>query len=138
MSLTTKQGSVYKLTYHLVLTTKYRRQIMKPEVLAFACRKATELLNKWDCSVLEVNGEPDHLHILFEAHPVLQLSTLVNNLKTVTARYIKKEYPDYIKTFYWGTDSFWNGSYCILTTGGATIDTIKKYIENQGKEKDKS
>lgn len=132
-----RQGSYYKLTYHLVLTTKYRKKVMNPEVLTFICRKATELLNTWDCSVLEINGEADHLHILFEAHTALKLCDLVNNLKTVTSRYTRKEFLDHIKKFYWGTDSFWNGSYCILSTGGVTIDVIKKYIENQGKEEEK-
>jgi putative transposase len=101
------------------------------------CRQATELINKWDCYVVEINGEADHIHILIEAHPALQLSKLVNNLKTVTARYVKKQFPEEIKKHYWGTDSFWNGSYCILSTGGAPIDVVKKYIENQGKEKEK-
>jgi putative transposase len=132
-----KQGSYYKLTYHLVLTTKYRKKVMSPEVLTFISRKATELLNAWDCSVMEINGEADHLHILFEAHPALKLCDLVNNLKTVTSRYTRKEFLEHIKKFYWGTDSFWNGSYCILSTGGVTIDVIKKYIENQGKEEEK-
>ncbi len=131
-----KQGSYYKLTYHLVLTTKYRKKVMNPEVLAFVSRKATELLNTWDCSVVEINGEADHLHILFEAHPALKLCDLVNNLKTVTSRYTRKEFLDHIKKFYWGLDSFWNGSYCILSTGGVTIDVIKKYIQNQGKEEE--
>jgi putative transposase len=131
-----KQGSIYKLTYHLVLTTKYRKKVMNDEVLSFVCRKATELLNTWDCGVLEINGEVDHLHILFEAHPALKLCDLVNNLKTVTSRYTKKQFPEHIKKFYWGTDAFWNGSYCILSTGGVTIEIVKRYIENQGKEEE--
>jgi putative transposase len=132
-----KHGSYYKLTYHLVLTTKYRKKVMNQEVLKFVCRKTTEILQMWDCSVLEVNGEADHLHILFEAHPVMKLSELINNLKTVSSRQTKKEFPEHIKKFYWGTDAFWNGSYCILSTGGVTIETIKKYIENQGKDEEK-
>lgn len=131
-----KQGSYYKLTYHLVLTTKYRKKVMTEEILSFVSRKATELLNTWDCYVIEINGEADHLHILFEAHPALKLCDLVNNLKTVTSRYTKKEFSAHIKKFYWGTDAFWNGSYCILSTGGVTIEVIKKYIENQGKEEE--
>jgi putative transposase len=132
-----KHGSYYKMTYHLVLTTKYRKKVMNEEVLNFVIRKATELLNSWDCSVVEINGEADHLHILFEGHPVIKICDLVNNLKTVTSRYTKKQFPEHIKKFYWGTDAFWNGSYCILSTGGVTIDVIKKYIENQGKDEDK-
>ena len=115
----------------------YRKKVMNQEMLDFICRKATELINKWDCYVLEINGEADHLHILIEAHPAMQLSKLVNNLKTVTARYIKKEFPEEIKKCYWETDSFWNGSYCVLSSGGASIETIKKYIQSQGNEKPK-
>ena len=136
MKFRSHASCVYRLQYHLVLTTKYRKKVLNKELSEALFRKVRELLGKWDCIAIEVNGEEDHIHILFEAHPVLQLSTLVNNLKTVTSRFLRKEYSEYLKQT--GTDSLWNRSYCILSTGGATIDIIKKYIQNQGKERNSS
>ncbi|UFU01445.1 IS200/IS605 family transposase [Radiobacillus kanasensis] len=78
-----------------------------------------------------MNGEEDHIHILFDAPPQINLANTINSYKTVTSRYIRKEFSEELSTFYW-KPYFWNRSYMILTTGGATIDVIKKYIENQG------
>ena len=138
MKFRSHNSCVYSLQYHLVLTTKYRKKVLNQELREALYIKVRELLGKWDCNVLEINGEEDHIHLLFEAHPSLQLSILVNNLKTVTSRHLRKEFKEYLKNNYWGIDSLWNRSYCILTTGGATIEIIKKYIENQGKERNSS
>jgi len=93
----------------------------------------TRLLNDKDCNILEFGGEEDHVHILFETPPQIQLSKLVNTLKTVSSSLIKKQYEQNLKKYYWKS-AFWSRSYCIVSTGGATIETIKEYIENQGKD----
>ena len=74
------------------------------------------------------------MHILFEAPPQVQLSKLINNLKTVTSRRLRKEFEEYISKYYW-KPYFWSNSYLILSTGGAPLEIIKKYIENQDKPK---
>jgi putative transposase len=89
-----------------------------------------ELLSKWDCQLLEFGGEADHIHLLISTHPALNLSIMIGNLKTVTSRLIRKEYSDHFKKFYW-KPVLWTRVYCLLTTGGANIETIRKYIENQ-------
>lgn len=61
-----------------------------------------ELLVKWECDCIEFGGESDHVHILFEAHPSVELSKLVNNLKTVTSRKLRSEYAQHLSQFYWG------------------------------------
>lgn len=93
----------------------------------------TRLFNDKDCNILEFGGAEDHVHILFETPPQIQLSKLVNTLKTVSSRLIKKQYEQHLKNYYWKS-AFWSRSYCIVSTGGATIETIKEYIENQGKD----
>ena len=74
------------------------------------------------------------MHILFEAPPQVQLSKLINNLKTVTSRRLRKEFKEHVSKYYW-KPYFWSNSYLILSTGGAPIEIIKKYIENQDKPK---
>ncbi len=81
-------------------------------------------------SILEFNGESDHVHLLFETPPQVELAKLINNLKTVSSRLIRKKYGEYLKQYYW-ENVFWSRSYCILTTGGATIEMIEKYIQSQ-------
>lgn len=93
---------------------------------------AEDLFSGWNCEIIEMNGEEDHVHILFDAPPQIQLSKVINSFKTVSSRYIRKEFQEELKPFYW-KPYFWSHSYMVLTTGGATIEVIKKYIENQGK-----
>ncbi|MGO4994655.1 IS200/IS605 family transposase [Jeotgalibaca porci] len=132
LDLKRNMHSVYSLSYHLVLTTKYRHPcITKPmqdriEVIT------RSLFDKWGCELIELNGEPDHIHLLFEAPPQVNLANTVNSLKSVTSRYIRKEFPAELAPYYW-KPYFWNRSYLILSTGGAPIEVIRQYIENQGK-----
>ena len=89
-----------------------------------------ELLHKWDCKLIEFNGEDNHVHLLFQYHPDIALSNLVNNVKSVTSRKLRQEFSDHLNSFYWN-DVFWNGSYFVASCGGVTISTLRQYIENQ-------
>lgn len=122
--------ALYKLTYHLVVVTKYRHECITPEIKKRLFEISENLFEKWNCEIIEINGEKDHLHILFDAPPQVQLSSLVNSFKSVSSRYIRKEFAEELKPFYW-KPYFWSKSYLIISTGGTTIDTIKQYIENQ-------
>lgn len=84
---------------------------------------------------MEFNGESDHIHILLEAIPSIELSRLVNNLKTVSSRLMRKEYEQHLKRFYWSPKPmFWAGSYALITVGtGATLDKLIEYVKNQEK-----
>ena len=123
--------SCYNLNYHLVVVTKYRNKVINKDVLEelkLICRNIFE--EKWNCSIIEINGEEDHIHILFEAPPQVQLSKLINNLKTVSSRLVRKKFKSHVDKFYW-EPYFWSDSYLLLSTGGAPVDIIKGYIENQ-------
>lgn len=124
----------YDLKYHLALVTKYRHKVFTEEILERLKEISIELLEKWDCELLEFGGEADHIHLLTSAHPSLELSKLINNLKTVTSRAIRKEYEEHLKPFYW-KPVLWTRAYYITSSGGAPLEVIRQYIENQGKEK---
>ncbi|WP_414565647.1 MULTISPECIES: IS200/IS605 family transposase [unclassified Anabaena] len=125
-----KGRSVSDLKAHLVLTTKYRRRVFNAAMLERLHTIFEELLAKWDCKLVEFNGEDNHVHLLFQYHPDLELSKLVNNLKSISSRKLRQEFSEHLKTFY-SKDVFWNGSYFIASCGGVTVSTLKKYIENQ-------
>ncbi len=94
-----------------------------------------DLLNKWECKIVEFNGEENHIHLLFQYHPGIDLSKLVNSLKTVTSRRLRGELKEQVNNFY-DKDALWNGSYFIASCGGVTVSTLKKYIENQDSPQD--
>ena len=84
----------------------------------------------WGGSLLEFNGEADHVHLLVALPPNLDLSRFVNNLKTTSSRLLRKEFADRLKRVY-HKPVFWSRSYCIMTCGGAPLSILKQYIEQQ-------
>jgi putative transposase len=122
---------VFNLNYHLVLVTKYRRKCITSAILARLKMISHEIALKWQCDLLEFNGEADHLHLLLSLNPKVAPSIFVNNLKTVTSRLIRKEFSAYLKNIYWKKPVFWSRTYCILSCGGAPLSVIKQYIEQQ-------
>ncbi len=134
MTYKVSSGCCYSIKFHLVLVTKYRRKVINPQVKVKLQEIFTELLAKWECELLEFNGEEDHVHLLIDCNPKICISTFVNNLKTVSSRLIRKEFKDYLAKFYW-KPVFWTGAYFISSSGDATLDQIKKYVENQGADR---
>lgn len=78
------------------------------------------------------NHDKDHVHILFKAQPKSEISKFINAYKSASSRLLKKEFPQ-IKSKLW-KEYFWSQSFCLLTTGSAPIEVIKKYIESQGEK----
>lgn len=122
---------VFNLSYHLVLVTKYRRRCISAPMLARLRDICTELTQKWDCELLEFNGEADHVHLLLSLNPKVAPSVFVNNLKTVSSRLIRRDFGEDLAKVYWKKPVFWSRSYCIITCGGAPLSVIKQYIEQQ-------
>jgi len=133
MQFNKNRHAVYKLQYHLIIVTKYRHPVINKEINKQLKEIAYNIFeNKWNCKILEIETEKDHIHIAFEANPQTQLSKLINNFKTVSSRLIRKEFKEHIQKYYW-KNFFWSPSYCILSVGGAPIEIIKQYIQNQAK-----
>jgi putative transposase len=122
--------SVYSLHYHLILTTKYRRGVLTEERIAFIGEVVSGFADNYGVEVTNFNGGDDHLHILFRAKPTTNLVKFINTLKGATARRVRNEYEDELKSELWG-DSFWTDSYCLISTGQVSLDVLMEYVENQ-------
>jgi putative transposase len=127
--------SVSDLKAHLVLTTKYRRKVFTKPMLDRMHEIFEDLLGKWECKLVEFNGEENHIHLLFQYLPQLELTKLINNIKTVSSRRLRSEFEEQVNKFYY-KDVLWNGSYFIASCGGVTVSTLRKYIENQDSPED--
>ena len=127
--------SCFLLQYHIVFVTKFRHPVLVNGVRDAVYERIRYVADQRGFHILEINGEPDHVHLLFEVPPQVELSKLVNTLKTVSSRLIRKNHSEYLKKYYW-KPVFWSRSYCILTTGGVTIEIIEKYIKSQAGVKD--
>ena len=130
LNLDTNNHSVFLLNYHLVLVVKYRRKVID-DVICVRLREIFErIASNYNIVVLEWNHDKDHVHILFKAEPNSELSKFINAYKSASSRLIKKEFPC-IREQLW-KEYFWSRSFCLLTTGGVTIEIIKQYIPSQG------
>ena len=85
---------------------------------------------KWGIELTEFGGEADHIHLLLDMHPNIMPSRFINSLKTVTSRLLRKEFSEHLSKFYW-KPVLWTRAYCLVTAGGAPIDILKQYIQNQ-------
>ena len=75
---------MYSINLHFVFVTKYRRKALSEDVLAFMKPLFEEALENWDCELIEFGGEADHVHLLISIHPAIDISKLINDLKTVS------------------------------------------------------
>ena len=135
LPLKTRSNSAFRLIYHLVLVTQFRRQSLTADILERMQLILRDLLGKWQCDLSEFGGEADHIHLLFETHPSVDLSQLVNKIKTVTCRRLRSEYREHLSQFYWGSKpQFWSGSYAIISVGAqAPLDRLIEYVQSQEK-----
>jgi putative transposase len=125
-----KARGVSSLKCHLVLTTKYRRKVLNDAMLIRLDEIFTALMEKWDGKLIEFNGEPDHVHLLLQYNPQTELSKLINNIKTVSSRYLRKEFAEEVNRVYW-KDVLWTSGYFVASCGGVTVEQLKKYIDEQ-------
>lgn len=131
MDLDSNNHSVFLLHYHMVLVVKYRRKVINNSISNRLKEIFEYIQPNYNITLQEWNDDKDHVHVLFKAHPNTEISKFINSYKSASSRLIKKEFPQ-IRKYLW-KEYFWSRSYCLLTTGGAPIEIIKKYIENQGK-----
>ena len=132
-TLDNNNHSVFLLTYHLVLVVKYRRKVID-DTIATRIREIGETIGEnYHITFLEYNHDRDHIHIVFKAHPNSTLSKYINAFKSASSRLLKKEFPQ-VRDKLW-KEYFWSQSFCLLTTGGAPLDILKKYIESQGEKR---
>lgn len=115
---------------HLVFVTKYRRKVFTKTILEDLQEIFAKVCNDFEAELIECDGEYDHVHLLVHYPPKVAVSKLVNSLKGASSQRIRKKgYPSVEKAL-WG-DNLWSRSYFAGSCGGAPLDAIRKYIEQQ-------
>lgn len=121
---------VFLLHVHLVFVVKRRRRALDARCIVRLREIFTEVCKVVTAELLEMDGEADHVHLLLSYPPVLAISELVNRLKGVSSRFLRKERPDLLR---WRVlqRSLWSPSYFAASCGGAPLAVIKQYIQQQ-------
>jgi putative transposase len=132
MSIDLRRGRtcVFLMHVHLVFVTKFRREVFTKQILEELRTIFVNVCTDFESQLVEFEGENDHVHLLINYPPKIAISKLVNSLKGVSSRLIRrKAYPS-IKRALWG-GSLWSPSYFAGACGGASLEVIKQYIEQQ-------
>ena len=132
MDLRNNNHSVFAIHFHLILVVKYRKKVINDEISERLKEIFEYIQGNYNVALEEWNHDIDHVHILFRSEPNSNISKFINAYKSASSRLIKKEYPFIISRLY--KEAFWSQSFCLISTGEANIDTIKKYIESQGEK----
>lgn len=122
----------FKIFLHLVFTTKYRRNVLTAEMLDRMNDIFIETLEQMQCELIEFGGEDDHVHLMVSISPQQNISSLVGKLKGKSSYFIRQEFWEDVKDKLWGAH-FWSPSYCVVSCGGAPLESVKKYVESQRK-----
>lgn len=117
---------------HSVFILNYRRKVIDDDISSRLREIFARIGEDYNITVDEWNHDIDHIHVLFRGQPNSELSKFINAYKSASSRLIKKEYP-IIRKALW-QEMFWSRSFCLISTGGATVDVIRQYIQTQGED----
>ncbi len=118
---------VYSCTYHVVFCPKYRRPVLTNGVDERLKQIVREILADLECGLLELEIMPDHVHLLVGVDPQFGIHKVIKRIKGQSSRLLRQEFP-WLKS---RLPSLWTNSYFVATVGGAPIQVVKQYIENQ-------
>ena len=125
----TGRHCVFKLHVHLVFVTKYRQKVFPNKILKDLEAIFKDVAHNFETELIEMNGETEHVHLLLNYPPKVSISKLVNSLKGVSSRLIRKQHPEIAK--YYCQGGLWSPSYFASSCVGAPLSIIKQYIEQQ-------
>jgi putative transposase len=120
---------VHALHVHLVFVTKYRRHVLDARAHTALRGIFAKVAADFGATLIEANGEDDHVHLLIAYPPAVAVSALVNSLKGVSSRLLRKTRPDLVRRYHRG--ALWSPSYFAASCGGAPLTVIRQYIAQQ-------
>ena len=126
----TERHVIFSLNVHLVFVPKYRRGVISERVFHVLQSAWKQVCADFECELRETGWESDHVHLLISYPPKVALSRLVNSLKGVSARRLRAANLPEVRSKLWG-EHFWSPSYCAVSSGGAPLETLKRYVTAQ-------
>lgn len=123
----TNNNVVYSCKYHIVWCPKYRRKVLTNGVDVRLKELLQEYATNMSVDIQEMKIMPEHVHILMEVDPQFGIHKAVKSLKGYTSKVLRQEFL-HLRT---KMPTLWTNSYFVSTVGGAPLEVIKQYIENQ-------
>lgn len=131
MEIQKSRHATHLLHAHLVFVTKYRYNVLTGKHIEYLRDIFKETMEEMGGTLEEFDGERNHVHLLIQYPPKWSISIIVNNLKGRSSRLLRRDMPD-VKKRYWGDGSaLWHRSYFAGSVGGAPLEVVKQYIQQQ-------
>ena len=127
MKYKTNCNVVYSCKYHVVWCPKYRRKVLTDGVDIRLKELLLSYAANMNVDILEMEIMPDHVHLLMEVDPQYGIHKAVKALKGYTSKVLRDEFPTLKRRM----PALWTNSYFVSTVGGAPLEAVKQYIENQ-------
>jgi putative transposase len=127
-----KNHSKYLIKLHFVFAVKYRKRLLKNELNEDVLQIMFEIAKQKNFSIDTMQSDVDHLHILVDVSSKISALNVAHSLKQISTHRIYKKYKTELKKHFWKENTFWSDGYFVCSTGDASTETIRKYIENQG------
>lgn len=127
MGYKTNNNIVYSCKFHIVWCVKYRRKILSGEIEERFKQIAAQVCQEMGVDVVEMETMPDHVHLLLEIDPQLGAHRVIKAIKGRSSRLLRAEFSS-VKS---RLPSLWTNSYFVATVGGAPLEIVKQYIEQQ-------
>ena len=124
----TTHTTVSDINYHFIWIPRRRKKVLKGAIKARLNELIYQALSEIDCRLISLAIEADHVHLFINAPCYLSIPAIMHKVKGMSARYLRKEFPELMKL-----PSMWTRSYFVSTAGQVSMETVQKYIESQGK-----
>lgn len=122
----------YNLKVHIVLVTKYRKQLLQNKIADDVKQKILDICNEYGYGMIAMETDKDHIHFLIRYDTTDRICDIVKIVKQKTTYYLWQKYPNFLSKPYWKKQIFWSDGYFACSIGEVSSATIQKYIENQG------
>jgi len=127
MKYKSSSNIVFSCQYHVIFCPKYRRKVLVGDVALRLKEIISEIAIELMVDIIEMETDKDHIHILAGVHPQLGINNFVKLAKGRSSRLLRSEFSELRSKL----PTLWTNSYFVSTVGGAPLDVVKQYIENQ-------
>ena len=122
----------YSLKVHIVLVTKYRKQLLKDYIADDVKQKIFDIANTRGYEIIAIETDKDHIHFLIKSEPKVSVLSIVRKLKQESTNRLWKTQKEYLKKYYWGENTLWSDGNFASTIGNVSKEAAEYYIRNQG------
>ena len=127
MDYKSNNNVVYSCKYHVVWCPKYRRKVLVGDVETRLKELIETACSEKQVDIIQMEVMPDHVHLILEVDPQFGIHRAVKHIKGVSSFYLRNEFNNLTSKL----PTLWTNSYFVSTVGGAPLEVIKKYVEDQ-------